>query len=968
VTANMEVGKRSPSSQLRIGTSLRAAAAGARRWGEVPEARAALAVRTALSSTVCAAAILAPLPPQLRQVLPLSLAALTIPMVYLCSLPERGDTMKMSMSLILSGLVLNVLGTAFTYLCYVVAGFAWRPWVLVAGVPLLAFLLVIWGKVAELKHAPRAIFVGIPPVLFLICIVPMLMLNHSDIMMPLQATLGSVLAMIGGASMALLATCLPFGLGSPPAKYRVPSLMAAKLSAVADYLEACTLMKGRTTASLSKSRFCRLLALRHSIDLRKARASAAAEHWWRPASQPKVDELSEQLENCRLAVQMKHQMSSAAPSSDMDDLAQRMLCRGKIGEAIFDVSVAASHALRSASSLLADVAGVEPVVEVPGLPEYGSEHADASECRRAALACSQALEAYNLQWQENTRHGTWRDTLQILCGEGDQAKYMQDVAVFKDLARIATDHLAVCRIATTAAATATLAAEAQEQSSFDYVQARDGSSSQPNGVGLLAWLLAPAAGAQTWRTAFKASGRYAFRFSVAMFLSGAWAIACLHWWPGQVEAGLWAACTAGICMLPKQGAAILKGAQRFGGTVIGAGIAVASVYLAQGSALALWLQVPVIVFSLKFFDQELHYLGSTCIVTYSVVMSSSVDTGGIEFSLVAAHRILHICIGILIALLVSIFVAPDRGVDSLRGLEMEALSCMAKAISVVAKALTGAVGTPTTEASESVTNAQTAAAFLDVAETMSEKTDLDLEGLKSELWKCYINLFASANELSGMGDMLSDVRWEARIGTDRGNLFCRGLLWLPRCRRRSAKSPDEQPRLAAGASCLEAAPLVSQVLRITYCLVGLMDSGLESGAERLLQDERAAAVLGRHGEGVSGPVQSTVQALQAHLREASRKAEQGSAKDKAADSADDQIADEAGLPQRSSAKDSLAEAKANLSLLFEGAAASRAAAGGFASPACPDKGGFQVASILFTVDICLKRLDLICDVLQREEE
>merc|ERR1719356_225530 len=114
------------------------------------------------------------MPEAVRSWLPRTVMALAPFLCFSCSWAERGDTLKFVMLFAVNAPIMLALGVAVSYLCLLFGGLSWRPLVVLGVQPLLAALLVVWGKVAQLGRAPLPALIGDSSVVFLALMPPAL--------------------------------------------------------------------------------------------------------------------------------------------------------------------------------------------------------------------------------------------------------------------------------------------------------------------------------------------------------------------------------------------------------------------------------------------------------------------------------------------------------------------------------------------------------------------------------------------------------------------------------------------------------------------------------------------------------------------------------------------------------------------------------------------------------------------------
>ncbi|CAE6931538.1 GIP [Symbiodinium sp. CCMP2592] len=240
---------------------------------------------------------------------------------------------------------------------------------------------------------------------------------------------------------------------------------------------------------------------------------------------------------------------------------------------------------------------------------------------------------------------------------------------------------------------------------------------------------------------------------------------------------------------------------------------------------------------------------SVTFVTYQIVLSSLADRLVADNEVpampkamdIAVRRCVDVLVGIVVATVVSIFLAPDRGIDELRDRENEALKCAVSALRRAGAVLAATAAGQTRDATED-------------EEAWTE--------LRNEVWTSFEALNFAGDGQPGVGDVLEDARWEGRWGVDGGFLVLGGLLWLPgRCFRCCGRRKKPSSR-----KCLQAVLEISRLLRIVNMLVAILHEGLGEDAELpLSNDRRVLQALGPNGEGLAESLDAALAAASAML-------------------------------------------------------------------------------------------------------
>jgi len=369
---------------------------------DIPQARAALAFRTALSVVLCGFVTYWFLSTRTsHDVFTYSEAALAPIFAFMMPATLHGDTCKVSLTWITSAFLLVPLGIGTSFLCFLLGGYQWNPWILSIGLSAMVFLVVIWGAVASVLHAPKVLLAGNPVALLYALLCPILAflkpVSHRDILLDTACLTASILA---GAVISLIFSHLPFGLGAASARQQAPALGAEKLASLAETFEAVAIWQRRDGGSLQRHRECRLRLIKASHGFRTACSSAAFELWDLKSSgsfrggESALEVLSKESESCRLALQMKARMVTLG----LSPLSMELFFSGVTGEAMRDCCFMAAKALRHASARLLELGGKPPPGQVPAAPWLTSPNVTAEDCQVAAAECRDMLTRYKDVW------------------------------------------------------------------------------------------------------------------------------------------------------------------------------------------------------------------------------------------------------------------------------------------------------------------------------------------------------------------------------------------------------------------------------------------------------------------------------------------------------------------------------------------------------------------------------------------
>eukprot|EP00434_Breviolum_minutum_P019498 symbB.v1.2.017199.t1/scaffold1338.1/size124487/2 len=281
------------------------------------------------------------------------------------------------------------------------------------------------------------------------------------------------------------------------------------------------------------------------------------------------------------------------------------------------------------------------------------------------------------------------------------------VVAFDEACRQSAQLLGVCQAATAAASMADAVAE-------DIKGAKGTRCCRSSGVaGLRTWLKAPFY-CRVWRQAFHKAKSYGLRMTTAMVTIGlVYALARPNAiWP-HAKGPLWTLVTVVLILTPVTGASLQRSLRRFCGTLLGSCVALGSIALVGQPDLRIFsTHIFALCFALKFFEPELQYAGAVAFVTYMVIIFSLSDelydlenleapknAELLELSFhLALRRCCDVSVGVLTAMVVSIFIAPDRAVDELRSREEEALKGAAKGMKAACRLLAWHASNPPRDA------------------------------------------------------------------------------------------------------------------------------------------------------------------------------------------------------------------------------------------------------------------------------
>jgi len=436
---------------------------------------------------------------------------------------------------------------------------------------------------------------------------------------------------------------------------------------------------------------------------------------------------------------------------------------------------------------------------------------------------------------------------------------------------------------------------------------------------------------------------------------------------------------------------VLKCIRRIIGGIFGSLAALMVVLVAQWDFAGIWVWMGIAGFLVKFFEPELQYAGLAGFFTFCTIISKSLIYPDDVWKTLQAGfwRVAEIFIAVVVVGLVGSFIAPSRATPKVRSGELEALSCSATTCAAVARALSDARSIKDQGHSKNARfTAQTMLAGVQPsskdeegrgvdgdaqADEEGDQPDTSFDELRTSAWNLTNQFFFGGDGRPGIGDTLSDSRWESRVGTDAGYELFGGLFWVP--------TPYcclcLDSLLAPGANCLDAVVDVSTLTRTTLVLVSLLQSGFQGGGSVLLTDPRVDEALGPAGSGFAEAVQGAVASIAPLLTEPG--AEQGGVTRKLIhqlkDMEDVHLIHDGLSPREqavSAARTKLDEAERRFQLLMVGAHAGRAKEGGalMSRRAAGNDGGpgtHRISAALFLLQETLKGLRRIFDALAGDE-
>jgi len=430
-----------------------------------------------------------------------------------------------------------------------------------------------------------------------------------------------------------------------------------------------------------------------------------------------------------------------------------------------------------------------------------------------------------------------------------------------------------------------------------------------------------------------------------------------------------------LCLTPMQGASLLKGSMRVLGTILGAILGLVSVTMAPGNLVSLWSHVFLVAYFLKFLEPELKYASAVAFITYLFIIivgtESKEQVLNDEALLFAFHRVTDVTLGVVITTLVSIFCLPNRAVDNLRTQEHEALIIAKDTVSTACRMLGHAAWAGSTASSHHLqqvslgplrsssssrsrsspvaAGARAGARGPEQAQTPANATEV--AELRARTWECAEQLTFGGDGLGGVGDLLTDVYWEAQIGSDQGSTCFFGCLWTP---FQDLPCLEQPKQLASGENCLRASPFMNRLLRQCHILASVLEPGLEIGAERILEDEKVRQALGLGGSGgLAECVDGVVGALAAQL--------EGPTADVS------RAGDFTDLERAEAAAPTMDDVVKLMQCLMAGAGAARARIGGIARKDAEGNstgsGGLRAAVIIFMLHETINTLTLAREAL-----
>eukprot|EP00913_Durusdinium_trenchii_P000498 g455.t1 len=403
--------------------------------------------------------------------------------------------------------------------------------------------------------------------------------------------------------------------------------------------------------------------------------------------------------------------------------------KGALGECLRRSCFSAAYALRSCAGRLAALGGEEPPAEVPAAPWLSSDYASGAECQDAAQICRKSLDLYLQQWRQTYlehRDKTFRTHLEeVILKTVKRTEGYNPVQMFlKGEYIIQSEEV-----------------EGEDAQAEAFDEAREGPESKAapccltrkGFCGLRSWVRAPFT-CSVWPEAFKKAKSFGLRMSFALFCTGlVYALATPNEvWPHK-RGPTWTLVTVSLIVTPVQGASLQRALRRFLGTISGSIIAMGSILLVGVPDIrVLCTHIFLLAFGLKFFEtdprhEDLDLLSST--------------------AQLAVRRCCDVSAGVVITMVTSIFLAPDRAVDELRKREEDALRIAAKGMQAASGVLARAA-----------------------ARKELEQEPRAWRELRKEVWTSFEALNFAGDGRPGVGDVLEDARWESRWGVDRGRL------------------------------------------------------------------------------------------------------------------------------------------------------------------------------------------------------
>eukprot|EP00403_Amphidinium_massartii_P031382 CAMPEP_0178392324 /NCGR_PEP_ID=MMETSP0689_2-20121128/11621_1 /TAXON_ID=160604 /ORGANISM="Amphidinium massartii, Strain CS-259" /LENGTH=1056 /DNA_ID=CAMNT_0020012897 /DNA_START=53 /DNA_END=3220 /DNA_ORIENTATION=+ len=849
------------------------------RPGRFPEHRASVGFRAAIAVMLAGSLTFTDLNPDIYPWVRNAVTPLLPIITLLCVTPDLGSTTKMCVSIGFGVTVLTALGGGIAALCYVIGGCHFYSWILVIAIVLTSVILIILSNIAAVIYAPKVLMFADQTNIFW-TILPLSVMLHgtNDITRMWKFTTSSMCWFGISGIIGYACAFLPCGLQALPAWRRVHSNLAAVLESLGSYTSAVSSRRSSESplpAAVDKRRQLRHEVLRSSSHLREALKTAGLERCGGYFGQTSsVGKVQQHAEICRLAVSLQHASNNHPCSSST--IARNMYYRGPFNDGVQELSSITTETLHAAASLVADVAGHRqpPTTLIGTWDEDRVKYADPDTCRALAAECREEVEIFRQKWMEWSLGG-WKQRFKEVnadFGITSSSKELIHSVPLSEVCSSTASHLGAFSAALAAAAAAEAAAELGDEVAEN--RSRWTCLCRPlcGGIGITAWLRIASAGPKVWKQGFDKGIAYAIRQGLALGITSALVAAFPGMWPNKGSPGFWAILTAGLCVTPVLGAAVLKSVRRLIGTVAGALAAVAVIALAQWDYHAIWVWIGLTAFFVKFFEHELQYGGFVFFLTMCIVFVPAVerpdDWGNIRDT--AISRCLEIGIGVVVAGLVSIFVAPTRATAQLRSLEFEALSLSAFTTSAVSRALATAAAssggahkhkdgplgpfTPLIGKELDILHEDDASS----SESESDEDDHPnhqriprLSKLRECTWELNQSLFFGGDGQPGIGDTLSDARWEARFCSDSGYELFHGLLWFPElcCICLS------DPALSTGRQCLSAVQTISRLMRQSHVLVALVGPGFGSGGDVFLSHPNVLAALGHNGEELASVVQ-----------------------------------------------------------------------------------------------------------------
>jgi len=954
--------------------------------GKVPEARARVAARGMLGAMIGGLLAFAELDPVIFEWVSKAFSPLMMALVLKVMAPDFGMGFKSCITLLVGANFAIFIGIVAGALCYVIGGMRFSSYLVVAALFITPFVLALLGSMGKVAK-PSTMATFLEPGMAFACAFPLQSLLGSmgpdqppnDMTNLLQYGVSTIVwfgltAIIGGFTLFL-----PFGFGALPARVLIPSHLSDLLSTLARYASIVAVGRGSPgpiPPALDRRRDLRYETLRATAGYRNVIKTAKLERLGGYRGEcAAVGASCAAAETCRLAINLQHTANNRICSEST----RRLYFRGPFSESIQSVQNLTCRSLFVASVLAADVAGhtqrgMPDTSSTPPPPE--PHEVDVGVVREVAEACQASVRSFREKWIAMSAEGGRERSQEVAKELGHDAS-----PPFEEVCRANASILAVVGAADAAAKLAQHTADLAEE-----MYAVDGLTGYccplPGGIGFYNAIGILIGGPSVWCQGIKNGWRFAVRLGLAMGIIGILIAAIPLPSNGiQIEYGTGAVLTAGICMQPIQGAAILKGIHRLIGTIAGALVAIAVLLASQWEWVAMWVWFGVLAFFVVFFNAELQYAGMVFFTTAAyVALLASVPTESHQQTIQDAFvRMLEILVGVLVAGLLSLFIATSKASTSLRKQMMEALSCSAFTFTAMTRALADAAPQGSDAQLHDASTLESMMHFVmgkdsghkdggageDDGDADEEKDGLTkipkLSKLRESSWELMGALFYGGDGQPGTADTLQDTRWESRFGTDLGYEILGGLIWLPQ-----GCFPCLTPKRASGKNCLRAIPALNRQMKHSHISVALLEPGFPGGGELLLGDQLVHEALGAQGEGLAAPFREAVSCLKP-LLEASGSEEPITQQLLACSGDYDAVDFDYALGR-------LDEVDRRLDLLLRGAEAGCKKAGGGLMKRGPSPGtlyggcSHRVAAVLFILQRTTQNLREVINILAGEED